>query len=47
VNRNAVSGQGNEECLAVPNSSTSGSVQLVQQLCNGDSSQSFNLNPVS
>ena len=47
VNRNAASGQGHEECLSVPNSSTSNSVQLTQTLCNGASNQSFNLVPVS
>ncbi len=47
VNRNAASGQGHEECLTVPNSSTANSIQLTQTLCNGASNQSFDLDPVS
>jgi hypothetical protein len=47
VNRNSASGQGHMECLSVPGSSGSDSVQLTQTLCNGGSNQSFNLVPVS
>jgi hypothetical protein len=47
VNRNSAAGQGHMECLAVPNSSGSDSVQLVQTLCNGGSNQSFKLVAVS
>jgi type 1 glutamine amidotransferase len=47
VNRNSASGQGHMECLSVPGSSGSNSVQLTQTLCNGGSNQSFNLVPVS
>lgn len=47
VNRNAAAGQGHEECLAVPNSSTADSTQLVQQLCDGSGNQSFDLTAVS
>ena len=43
VNRNSASGQGHMECLTVPGSSTSNSVQLVQLNCAGTAAQTFHL----
>jgi hypothetical protein len=45
VNRNSAAGQGHEECLTVPNSSTANSTQLTQSNCNGTAAQSFQLIP--
>jgi hypothetical protein len=47
VNRNSASGQGHEECLTVPGSSTANSTQLVQVNCNGSAAQTFQLGPVA
>ncbi len=43
VSRNSAPGQGHSECLTVPGSSTSDSVQLQQSKCSGSAAQSFRL----